>query len=139
MASLDATTGTKRGNRQPGFGLDINGNHARGKESLEDAALDHYLKRIDPDVAASFTTEQRDALKTLLVGRGLARHLVEMRRSVPIGNKRYYFVFLFGQERRQLRRLYSQGMASMSFNMLGYLLTAIGCILPLALVIALLT
>ena len=66
-------------------------------------------------------------------------HLVEMRRSIPIGNKRYYFVFLFGQERRALRRLYSQGMATMGFNLFGYLLTAVGCILPLALVIALLT
>lgn len=139
MASLDATTGTRRSERHKGLGLDINGGRLRSNENLSDAALDHYLKRLDPDVAASFNEEQRDALKTLLVGRGVARHLVEMRRSVPIGNKRYYFVFLFGQERRELRRLYSQGMATMGFNLFGYVLTAVGCILPLALVIALLT
>ena len=138
MASLDATTGSSRASGRAGLGSDINGGHLRSGQDLPDAALDHYLKRLDPEVAASFDARQRDALKTLLVGRGVARHLVEMRRSIPIGNKRYYFVFLFGQERRALRRLYSQGMATMGFNLFGYLLTAVGCILPLALVIALL-
>src|SRR3546814_16310564 len=65
-----------------------------------DPFLDHYFRRIDPRVAASFSPEQRDAIKAMFGARGVARHTVEIRRSLPIGRGRYYLVLLLGRERR---------------------------------------
>ena len=86
-----------------------------------DTVLDHYFKRLDPQVVASFTTEQRDAIKTLLGLRRMAKHSVEIRRSVPFGRRRFYLVFLLGREKRSLVRLYGEGAMSWSFTALVYL------------------
>lgn len=75
----------------------------------DDAFLEHYFKRIEPEVAASFTETQREAIRTMFGARGIARYTVELRRSIPFGSKRFYLVLLFGPERRGLTRLYSQG------------------------------
>src|SRR3546814_8969285 len=56
--------------------------------------------------------------------RGVARHTVEIRRSLPIGRGRYYLVLLLGRERRTVGRLYSEGSMSTAFNLLGYAITA---------------
>src|SRR3546814_3400382 len=85
-----------------------------------DPFLDHYFRRIDPRVAASFSPEQRDAIKAMFGARGVARHTVEIRRSLPIGRGRYYLVLLLGRERRTVGRLYSEGSMSTAFNLLGY-------------------
>src|SRR3546814_6548697 len=42
-----------------------------------DPFLDHYFRRIDPRVAASFSPEQRDAIKAMFGARGVARHRSE--------------------------------------------------------------
>src|SRR3546814_11088743 len=62
-----------------------------------DPFLDHYFRRIDPRVAASFSPEQRDAIKAMFGARGVARHTVEIRRSLPIGRGRYYLVLQLGR------------------------------------------
>jgi hypothetical protein len=109
----------------------------RGRAASDQAVLDHYLKRLDPEVAASFTEAQREALKTLFGARELAKHAVELRRSVPLpGGRRFYLVFLLGREKRGITRLYSQGAASKSFDVLWYLGLGALCLAP---VLALLT
>lgn len=95
-----------------------------------DPFLDHYFRRIDPRVAASFSPEQRDAIKAMFGARGVARHTVEIRRSLPIGRGRYYLVLLLGRERRTVGRLYSEGSMSTAFNLLGYAITAALWMLP---------
>lgn len=95
-----------------------------------DPFLDHYFKRIDPRVATSFSPEQCEAIKTMFGARGIARHSVEIRRSLPIGRGRYYLVLLLGRERRTFGRLYSEGAISGSFNILGYVITAALWMLP---------
>lgn len=97
-----------------------------------DPFLDHYFKRIDPRLAASFTPEQREAIKTMFGARGIVRHAVEIRRSLPIGRGRYYLVLLLGRERRTIGRLYSEGMVSTPFTLLGYAITAALWLLPAA-------
>lgn len=97
-----------------------------------DPFLDHYFKRIDPRIAASFTAEQREAIKTMFGARGIARHAVEIRRSLPIGRGRYYLVLLLGRERRSIARLYSEGTVSTPFTLLGYAVTAALWLLPAA-------
>ncbi len=95
---------------------------AAARNASDRAFLDHYFRRLDPVVAASFTAEQRDAIATMFGARGIARHAVEVRRSVPFpGGWRLYLVFLLGRERRAMSRLYSQGMVSGRFNVMFYL------------------
>jgi hypothetical protein len=98
--------------------------------SQRDPFLDHYFKRIDPSVAASFGPEQCEAIKTMFGARGIAKHSLEVRRSLPIGRGRFYMVLLLGRERRTFGRLYSEGAASGSFNLLGYAITAALWLLP---------
>lgn len=95
-----------------------------------DPFLDHYFKRIDPRLAASFSAEQCEAIKAMFGARGIARHAVEIRRSLPIGRGRYYLVLLLGRERRTIGRLYSEGTISRPFTLLGYAITAALWLLP---------
>ncbi len=138
MASLDLSSDRTPAAREARPRLRSSGSEpSAAGGAVSDAFLDHYLRRIDPEVAASFTEEQREAIKLMLGARQLARHLVELRRSIPIAGKRFYVVLLFGRERRQFQRLYSQGTATLGATLLGHGLTAIGCLLPFALLAAL--
>ena len=95
---------------------------AEARNASERAFLDHYFQRLAPEVAASFTAEQRAAITTMFGARGVAKHAVEVRRSVPLpGGRHLYLVFLLGRERRTISRLYSQGMTSGRFNVSFYL------------------
>ncbi len=76
----------------------------------DENSLDHYLKRIDPKVAASFTAPQRQAIRTMLGTRGTRRHAVELRRSIAFGHSRYYAVMLLGREHRSLARLHRESI-----------------------------
>ncbi len=105
-----------------------------------DDVLQHYLKRIDPEIAASFTEPQRDAIKSILGARGMTKHAVEIRHSLPFAKWRLYIVLLMGKEQRSLHRLRSEGAASRPFNLLVYIClagllgaTALGVILALGL------
>ena len=82
--------------------------------------LQRYLKRLEPEVAESFTSEQREAIKTMLGAREVARHVVEIRRSIPFGRKRFYTVLLIGRDQRSLRRLRRAGEVSRSFTLAIY-------------------
>ncbi|MEE8505703.1 MAG: hypothetical protein V3S40_05700 [Kiloniellales bacterium] len=99
-------------------------------QSSHDAFLNHYFKRLDPEVAASFTAEQREAIKIMFGSRGIAKHAVEVRRSVPFGRLRFYVVFLLGREQRGFPRVYSQGLISRRFSALFYLGLGALCMAP---------
>lgn len=82
--------------------------------------LNHYFKRLNPEVAASFTPEQRDAIMAMFGAREIANHAIEVRRSISFGRRRFYLVFLMGPEQRHFGRLRSQA-AARSFGILFYL------------------
>ncbi len=104
---------------------------AEARNASNRAFLDHYFRRLDPEVAASFSAEQRDAIATMFGARGIARHAVEVRRSIPFpGGRRLYLVFLLGRERRTISRLYSQGLVSGRFNVVFYLGLGVLFLLP---------
>ncbi|MEO3427683.1 hypothetical protein AAFN88_02425 [Pelagibius sp. CAU 1746] len=105
---------------------------ADASHASRDPFIDHYFKRIDPRVAETFTHEQREAIKAMFGARGMAQHAVEVRRSLPIGRRRYYLVLLLGRERRTFGRLHAEGAISGSFNLLGYAITAALWALPAA-------
>jgi hypothetical protein len=96
----------------------------REQSAPRDPFIDHYFKRIDPRLAATFTPDQQEAIKTMFGARGMAQHAVEVRRSLPIGRRRYYLVLLMGREQRTFGRLHSEGAISTPFNLLGYAITA---------------
>ena len=98
----------------------------------DEVQLDRYLKRLDPQVAASFTEDQRQGIETLLGLRRVTNHTVEVRRSVPFGRRRYYFVVLFGPEKRTVSRLFSEGNVSRPFNLLVYGALALLAAAPVA-------
>lgn len=94
------------------------------QSAARDPFIDHYFKRIDPRVAATFSADQCEAIKTMFGARGIAKHSVEVRRSLPIGRGRYYLVLLIGRERRTIGRLYSEGAIGSTANLAGYAITA---------------
>lgn len=100
----------------------------------KESFLSHYFKRLNPEVAASFTPDQRDAIMTMFGAREIAKHSIEVRRSISFGRRRFYLVFLMGPEQRHFVRLHGQG-ASQSFGIPFYL--GVGALL-LAPVLALL-
>lgn len=103
-----------------------------------DEVLKHYLRRVDPEVADSFTPEQREAIKTMLGNRGIARHAVEIRHSLPFGRRRFYMVLLMGREQRSLPRLAREAVQGRPMNLLVYLgLAALFCAPALGVFLAL--
>ncbi len=110
---------------------------AEARNASDRAFLEHYFRRLDPEVAASFSAEQRAAMATMFGARGIARHAVEVRRSVPFpGGRRLYMVFLLGRERRTISRLYSQGMVSGRFNAVFFLGLGALFLLPVLILLA---
>jgi len=90
-------------------------------ETSTETFLNHYFKRLSPEVVASFTEAQRDAIMTMFGAREITNHSIEIRHSIPFGRRRFYFIFLMGPERRTFVRLHSQDTASRPFNVFLYL------------------
>lgn len=104
--SAEAARSALAGDLGSGGALGTNGG------TRDDAVLQHYLNRIDPRVAATFTAPQRMALKAILGLRAPSRHTIEIRRSFGLWRKRYYLVFLWGRDRRMLTRPYRERVLS---------------------------
>lgn len=105
---------------------------ARNRRRRQDPFFEHYFKRIDPRVAASFTEEQRQAIRSMFDGRMAAhQHAVDLRRSLGFGRSRFYFVFLLGRERRLLPQSANAAVANLG-HFLGYLVLTGGLLAALA-------
>lgn len=104
--------------------------HRRFSSTEDDTLLDHYFKRIDPKVAASFSAPQRQALRTILGMRGQSSHAIELRRNFAMGRSRYYLVLLFGRDHRALARLHREQMAGGSRSAFHYLGLIVLLLLP---------
>ncbi len=83
----------------------------------DQAFLDHYFKRIEPRVAASFTEVQKEAIKTMFGARGINSHAVDIRHGIVLGRQRFYMVLLLGREQRFFARadLARRGMGFLTF------------------------
>ena len=105
------------------------GRRAGNRRPPDQEFLDHYFKRLDPEVAESFSEEQKRAIWTMFGGRGLTHHAVEFRRSLPLpGGRRFYTVFLCGREHRGIARLH--GHSSRLTELLWYLGLGALCLTP---------
>ena len=98
-----------------------------------DAILKHYFKRLDPQIAASFTEDQREALKSLLGARGMTRHSIEIRRRLRFGKRRFYLVFLMGDDSRSRNRLVRSRQNSAFSIAVSYLGSAVYWLSPVVL------
>lgn len=97
----------------------------RSQRISDDEFLAHYFRRIDPAVAASFTKDQRHALRLMFGDRGATRHAVDMRCTFPLGWRRFYLVFLLGRDRRRMIRP-RNGLPGDMGDWLAYLVMSLG-------------
>ncbi len=101
------------------------------RHSTGQVFLDHNLKRLDPQMADSFSEQQKHAIWTLFGARGIAKHAIELRRTLPLpGGRRFYLVFLCGRERRGIARLHGHGEGSRVVELLWYLGLGGLCLTP---------
>lgn len=110
-----------------GPGEPPSGRHRTAAAPEDDGFLDHYFKRIDPQVAASFTPAQQQAIKTMFGTRGINRHAVDIRRGLSLGRSRFYMVFVMGREHRALGGAARSGLRSF----VGYLFLALLLLVPI--------
>ncbi len=102
----------------------------RSSRLSDDDFLAHYFRRIDPAVAASFTKEQRHALRTMFGDRGATRHAIDVRCTFPLGWRRCYLVFLLGRDRRRIIRP-RNGLPGGMGDWLAYLVMSMGLLMAI--------
>ena len=81
-------------------------------------------------MAASFTTEQRRAIRAMFGDRGATRHAVDVRCTFPLGWRRFYLVFLLGRDRRKMIRP-RNGLPGDVGDWLAYLVLTLGLLAAL--------
>lgn len=67
--------------------------------------VDRFTKNMSPEVIATFTEEQQEAIAQALAGQSWKKHPVDIRLSIPFLWQRYYFVCVAGLEKRSPQRL----------------------------------
>jgi len=102
----------------------------RSSRLSDDDFLAHYFRRIDPAVAASFTKEQRHAIRTMFGDRGATRHAIDIRCTFPLGWRRCYLVFLLGRDRRRIIRP-RNGLPGDMGDWLAYLVMSMGLLVAI--------
>jgi len=70
------------------------------QEAKQDVYTQHLLECLPPELVRSFTKEQYQALKKAFT-RYQTRHMLDIRGTIPLLFTQYYFVLLFGKDRRQ--------------------------------------
>ncbi|MCW5935097.1 MAG: hypothetical protein KIT45_12500 [Fimbriimonadia bacterium] len=66
----------------------------------QDVYIEHLLESLPPELIQSMTDEQYLLLKRAFL-RHHTRHMMDIRGVVPFFFTQFYFVFLFGKDRRQ--------------------------------------
>jgi len=110
----------------------------RATRLSDDDFLAHYFRRIDPAVAASFTKEQRRAIRTMFGDRGATRHAIDVRCTFPLGWRRCYLVFLLGRDRRRIIRP-RNGLPGDMGDWLAYLVMSMGLLVAIFVLLSVVT
>lgn len=106
-------------------------------QTPENGAFNALLRRLPPEVAASFSPRQQQALQQALQTQNSSRHPIDLRLSIPCWPRRIYLVLLVGQERRPMARLKQCDRTKLISRrqaglMLGCLLLGVGSVLALS-------
>lgn len=99
-----------------------------GEGERLDGVLERALRPLDPEVARSFSPEQRRAIRTMLDLRSGTEPLLDLRRGVSLGGRRYFLTLMLGRERRRLSRAKVGGLLG-GLRHHARLLLASGCAL----------
>lgn len=70
------------------------------RENRQDVYVEHLMECLPPDLVHSLTEEQYLSLKKAFT-RYQTRHMLDVRGTIPLFFTQYYFVLLFGRDRRQ--------------------------------------
>lgn len=98
--------------------------------SHPDPFIADFLARQTPDVAASFTPEQLQAIKLSFGARQWRDHTLDLRRSIKLFGSRFYVVLLAGRERRTYERLRTEGLISRMADTIVLLIAGLVISLP---------
>ena len=89
-----------------------------------DPFITGMMRRLSPSEQGSFSDEQLVSLKTAFGARTWGIHPVDLRGTVKLWRKRYYFVFVAGVNRRPLSRrqqeLARMGTALVMAGVIGF-------------------
>lgn len=68
--------------------------------------LNHFYSALDENVTDSLSADQKKSIEHALIATGLGtNNRVDIRKSISVFNKRYFFVLLLGRDyRQQLRK-----------------------------------
>jgi len=95
-----------------------------------DPFLEHMFARMSPGARFLFTPAQIDEIKKAFSARSRGVHGLDVRRSVGLFGKSYYFVLLAGRERRR------SAQAASRVTNLSYRFAAAGIFLAVCLLLA---
>ncbi|MUK92189.1 hypothetical protein GNP80_07035 [Aliivibrio fischeri] len=68
--------------------------------------LEHFYSSLDENVIDELSEEQKESIERAIIATGLgSNNRIDIRKSISVFNKRYFFVFLLGRDyRQQLRK-----------------------------------
>ena len=66
--------------------------------------IENLTKKMDPDIAKSFSDQQLSALEDILTCNSNRLHSIDFRNTLRIWNRSYYYVILAGADHRSLTR-----------------------------------
>ena len=75
-----------------------------GQRASSETFADYTLSRVPRVIRESLTDEQYQAIRTSLIARDTdSRHSIDIRLTIPLFFRSYYFVFFAGRDRRASR------------------------------------
>jgi hypothetical protein len=72
----------------------------RPAPGVDDPLIATFLRRVGPQLAATFTPEQLGAVRLAFSARAMGRHAIDWRRTLRLFGRGYYLVFLAGRDAR---------------------------------------
>jgi hypothetical protein len=75
-----------------------------GERASSETFADYTLSRVPRVIRESLTDEQYQAIRTSLIARDTdSRHSIDIRLTIPLFFRNYYFIFFAGRDRRASR------------------------------------
>jgi hypothetical protein len=82
-------------------------------------AFEQLLQRLSPEIVASLTPTQMEALQSASRGIQTGNHAVDLRLILPFPGRGFYVVLLGGRERRSIKRLRAEHPRYLYSTLLG--------------------
>lgn len=93
----------------------------------KNALVQHILEQLPPEERYSFSEHQIESLHRSALSLPKAKHLINVRFSIPFPGKGFYLVLFAGKERRSRKRLLSDGEFQLLPRVVLILASLLGC------------